>query len=303
MTIPIAGIPTQLNALDTYTRSATTYLYTYKYSAPLTVGTKDLKCRVYVGEGWTTYTPRPCAVLMSTLGFAITSTDDEPLVRDYADFFVRSGCVFIVADSRVQADNPTNPDDAALGITGDLAARTVNALIDDCKHLYQWVTGVRALSPWCIEPKWVFPFGASAGAMGWLFMCQKYPWLADRIPGLICAAVAYGYDANPTYETAIRSTLGYTEADHDAGDPPVCAFLGGADTILGVTRIADFKAVLDGLGAPGVVHYDADGGHETALTFDLTALTNAATMAEAMKDFIDARTAVIERSRSCLLIT
>ena len=298
MVLRISPIPVQSSALNTYTRDVSTSLYTYKYAAPLVSGTKDLTVRVYTGSGWDASIPRPCVAYMSCLAFSLTNNDETSLTQDLADFFVKAGIVFMHAKCRVQDDNPSNPDDAALGITSDLEARTVNAVMDDCKHLYQWICGVRGLDNWSVEPNWVFPASASAGAISWMLMARKYSWMRAHIPGMILSAAAYGGTSLPLYDTAIRTTLGYTEAGHDSSMPPIRAQLGGADTSLGVGRVADMKSLLDGLGAPTIVDYDADGGHETLLTFDTTALVAATTIAEAMKEFIDARTSVIDRSVS-----
>jgi hypothetical protein len=130
-----------------------------------------------------------------------------------------------------------------------------------------------------------------------MLAARKYAWLREQIPGMILTSAAYGVAG--AYDTAIRTTLGYTEAGHDSSMPPIRAQLGGADAVLGVTRVAAMKSLLEGLGGANVVDYNPTGGHDTLLTFDPAYLTGATTIAEAMKEFCDARTAAVARARSC----
>jgi len=299
MVLRISPIPVETSALNTYTRSGTTYAYTYKYAAPLVSGTKDLTVRVYTGTGWDASVPRPCVVYMSTLGWTVTNSADSAGVQQLADYFVKCGIVFMNAESRIHSDSPRNPDDGSLGIVSNAEARDVVAVADDCKDLFMWARGVRALDSWAVEPNWVFPAGASCGAISWLIACRRHTWLKELIPGMVLSAAAYGATSLAAYDTAIRTTLGYTEAGHDSTMPAIRAQLGGADTTLGVGRVADFKTALDNIGSPNIVDYDADGGHNTLATFDTTALVAATTIAEAMKEFVDARTAAIDRATSC----
>lgn len=297
MSIVVAPPPVGLSALDTFARDATSYLYTYRYNARIAAGTKNLTVRAYVPTGSTARTPRPAVVLLRLGGFAITGSADNADAQAWADLFVKSGAIFFCAESRVYDDDPISSDDYALGITDDQYARTVNAAVEDFRRLYQWVRGVRTLDTWAVEPNWVFPCANSSGGMTALCLLQKHRWLAETMPGLLLSATGYGWEGSPSFDTAIRTTLGYTEAGHDGSLPPVCAFLGGSDAVIG-NRIAPFKSTIEGLGGDNIVHYNPAGGHDAAYAFSAGSLTGASTVAGAMKNFIDTRTAAVPRATS-----
>lgn len=256
-------------------------------------GTTELTLRVFKPEFATADVPLPVVLLINTSSFLISNSDDDELNRGVVDDFIASGALCILVETRIQQDNPREPDGPANGAVTP-AAESINAIIWDAYRSVRWVQDNPANfeDGWAIEPDWVFLGGGSAGGITAMCAVIRH-WEELRLRGLITVVAAFGLDNalfGINYTDALRDELGHTGAQYTAGMPPVCAFVTGEDMTINEPPndwSERYRDRVESLGWPSIVHWYKGGGHILLDMWDEPGgLTDANTVKEAIFNFL-----------------
>ena len=211
-----------------------------------------------------------------------------------AQYIAEMGAVCVVFENRVIGNDPL---DTGSDASQNVLRRTIRAAVFDIdvaikyfleNYLEYESGGDRVFT---IEPSWMFLMGLSQGGISSFQYTQDYP--SRKIIGVIASASAYGADGvTNDGETATDILVGQLKYDVSHHHVPVCVFIGGADTTLGVDNVTAFRSRLAQIGG-SVVHYDADGDHSNTNydDFDTGDLVGASTVEEAIYNFIRDRCA------------
>lgn len=298
------------SALSTYTRDASTKVYTY-LTARTGGGatTRDLQIRVYypTGGGFNADVPRPCVMYLNHGLFLTSDIIDDTTLKARADFAVTHGVMLAAFETRASEDTPITPvSDTTHSATDDMT-RAINASIEDTLTAYHFIRALHGTaSEFSIEPNWIFLSGSSSGGIQPLLSMVRYGASGAAmaaVVGLIIIRSAFAADgvtSPSSATTAIRVDLegGKDESDYVSSLPPVCSFNNDDDAVISPTHITALDTQLDAGHADNVQHRNATGGHQEWEDFTLAGLISAASIVEAWKDFIDSRTGSISRFTS-----
>ena len=273
-TLEATGAYDTLDTLDAdYTTTATT-----------TGGDdKTLSLRMIWPDAEDTTTPRPLVVYCATTDWTASDAIPDPQPALLEDLFVSCGCILAVVGTRVTGDDPLSVGESASMSAYRRAQRAAvldinTALRYVLSHYSNHTNGV-------IEPSMVFLAGAKTGGISAMAYTTTFP--SRPIAGVIQWSAAFGADSvnGASRTSSLRGDNNYREMYYKT---PTCAFLGGADSTIGTTYIESLRTRL-ATSNLNHVHYDADGGHVAPDGFDVTALTGASTVYQAVANFLSAR--------------
>lgn len=289
MSLATTPVPAPPASAGTYEQEDT-LTENYTTTADTTTGDISLGCKI----SWPTVDdptiPRFLVVQPITSGWASSDFEAD---MEQSEWVVGMGGICVALQCRVNTDSPLSTGDAD---SHGLLRRSIRAPVFDTdaglKYILEnYLEGDGDTMP-AIEPSWIFVMGSSAGGVTANIHSQTYP--TRRLCGLIVNAAGYGMDdvgtSPDTATDIVRDQLKFSYRYHKI---PTCAFLGGADTTLGADRVAEFRAHLN-TRPDSIAHYDSDGGHASFGDFDVTALTDADTQAEAVYNFISRRCAATQ---------
>jgi len=284
MSIETIGAPVLPVATGTYATLATADA-NYTTTAGTTTGNnKTLEVRMFWPDmdGDVT-TPRPLVVYCPTLGWSASDATPSPQTTVLEDLFVSAGCIVAVVGTRVTGDDPLSTGETASMPVYRRAQRA--AVLDINTGLRYVLANYSEHANGVIEPSMVFLSGTSAGAIS--AMAYTFTFPTHPIAGVIQWSAAFGADdvSGTSYTSILRGDNNYRETYYKT---PTCAFLGGADTTIGTTYIESLRTRL-AVSSLNHIHYDADGTHVGPDTFDVTALTGASTVYQAVSNFLIAR--------------
>lgn len=283
MSIETIGAPVQPVADSTYTIADSDDANYTTTAGTVTGANKTLSLRMLWPDVDDPESPRPLVIYVNTLGWSTSnSTGANSLIETY---ILGSGVICAAIQTRVIGDDPLSVGESA---SMNVYRRAMRAAVLDTNTALRYIlANYSEHASGVIEPSMIFLAGVSAGAVTSLSYPLVFP--GHSLAGVIGWACAFGADSigGTSYTNELRGNLSYRETYLKT---PTCAFVGGADTTIGTTYIELLRTKLS-TNASNVVHYDADGVHGNSGpgAFDVTALTDASTVAEAVSNFLRAR--------------
>lgn len=277
-TIPAPAAPVATGTYSINTYADANYTTT---AGTVTGNNKTLALRIYWPNVSDPTIPLPLVVYCPTLGYAVSVANNADTTMQ--TYFVSAGCICVNMQTRVMGDDPLSTGDT---VSMNSVSRAIHAAPLDINTGLRYVMKTYAAhANGVIEPSQIFLAGTSAGAISAMAYTMIYP--SHPIAGVINWSGAFGIEdlSGTSYTSYLRGQWNYRETYYKTS---TCAFLGGADTIIGTAYIDSLRTKL-ALMPSNITHYDADGGHAGPDTFDATALTGATTVAQAVSNYLIAR--------------